>query len=522
MLERLRRQLAVDGAASVTSYTPRIWVIGDVMLDRYDIGTVERVSPEAPVPVLLLERTEERLGGAANVAQNILALGAQVALAGRIGDDEPGSSLCRILLDLGIRCSGLCKESGALTTVKKRALAGAQQLLRIDYERPGPLAAATLELMLNGLARDLPQPNLIVVSDYAKGVVGAELISTLSRRYPGVPVFVDPKGRDYSKYRGATLITPNEHEAALASGVAIRDEASLGVAAEHLAGLLPGTAILVTRGARGMSLLLPPQLAERAAGDPSTLPPLFSHGERHGERVISAPAQARRVFDVTGAGDTALAMLAVGWVSGLSWAETLHVSNVAAGLKVGKIGAVPIYLSEVLTALAHEQHSVKLIERHQLAGLHKQAKDSGQRLVFTNGCFDVLHVGHLTLLEQARRAGDLLVVAINSDDSVRRLKGPTRPVNPVSERAALLAGLECVDFVTVFSEDTPLEAILACRPDVLVKGGDYTPATIVGAREVTSWGGKVEVIPLVAGRSSSRLIEALSAPDARPSGRLAG
>jgi D-beta-D-heptose 7-phosphate kinase/D-beta-D-heptose 1-phosphate adenosyltransferase len=516
MLERVRKQLS-RGAA------PRIWVIGDVMLDRYFLGSVERVSPEAPVPVLLLERSEDKSGGAANVAQNILALGGQAALGGRLGSDEPASCLRQLLRSAGVPTSGLVSEPGAVTTVKQRALAGAQQLLRIDHERSHPLQPATIESLLDGLAADLPQPDLVLLSDYAKGVVSRELLARLRQRLPAVPIFVDPKGRDYTKYVGANLLTPNEAEAALASGVAVRDEPSLLAAAERLAAQVPGAAILVTRSARGMSLLLPTALAERRLdGDQAA--------ERPGgdaARLLSAPAQARRVFDVTGAGDTALAALAVGWGSGLLWPEILHLANVAAGIKVGKVGAVPVYLSEVLAALAHEQPSVKLIERGQLSGLRQSATANGQRLVFTNGCFDILHVGHLRLLEQSRRLGDLLVVAINSDESVRRLKGQARPVNPVDDRASLLSGLECVDFVTVFAEDTPLETILGCRPDVLVKGGDYSEQTIVGAAEVKSWGGRVEVIPLIAGRSSTRLIERLAERSAEPpsaarSGRLAG
>lgn len=483
MWERLRSRLSAKTL-------PRIWVIGDVMLDRYYMGSVARVSPEAPVPVLLLDRTEDKLGGAANVAQNILALGAQAALAGRVGADEPAASVRSLLARAGVLAAGLVEKRGAVTTVKQRALAGSQQLLRIDTERVEPFPDAEIDVLLDGLEADLPGPDLVLLSDYGKGVVSAELLQRLRRRLPKVPVFVDPKGRDYGKYRGCSLITPNELEAQLASGVTISEEVSLRQAALALRRVLPGTSILITRGARGMSLLG----AEEAEDAP----------------MLSAPAQARRVFDVTGAGDTALAALAVGWTTGLGWPEILQLANVAAGIKVGKVGAVPVALSELMAALAHEAHSIKFVERKDLPSLRHTATMSGQRLVFTNGCFDLLHIGHLRLLEQSRRMGDLLLVAINSDDSVRRLKGPTRPINGAAERAALLAGLECVDLVTVFEEDTPAEAILACRPDVLVKGGDYTEETIVGASDVRSWGGRVEVVPLVMGRSSSRLIERMA------------
>lgn len=480
MLDRLRSRLSANPL-------PRIWVIGDVMLDRYYIGSVTRVSPEAPVPVLLLERTEDKLGGVANVAQNLLALGAQSALGGRVGADEPAGIVRDLLASAGVRASGLIEKCGAITTVKQRALAGAQQLLRIDKERVEPFDGDAIEALLDGLEADLAEPDLVLLSDYAKGVVSADLLQRLRRRLPTVPVFVDPKGRDYEKYRGCNLITPNELEAQVASGISIRDDDSLRKAAKALHRVLPGTSILITRGARGMS---------------------FLDTARDGEAdLIFAPAQARRVFDVTGAGDTALAALAVGWVTGLNWPEILQIANAAAGIKVGKIGAVPVALSELLATLANEAPSVKFVEGCELSRLRRTTSSNGQRLIFTNGCFDVLHIGHLRLLEQARRMGDLLLVAINSDESVRRLKGPSRPINSAAERAALLAGLECVDLVTIFDEDTPHETILACRPDVLVKGGDYTEQSIVGAQEVRGWGGCVAIIPLVAGRSSSRLIE---------------
>jgi D-beta-D-heptose 7-phosphate kinase/D-beta-D-heptose 1-phosphate adenosyltransferase len=474
---------------------PRIWVLGDVMLDRYLVGHVERVSPEAPVPVLALLRIEDKAGGAANVAQNLIALGAEVALAGRVGDDEAASALRGVLSKAGVRTAGLLREPGAVTTVKQRALAGQQQLLRIDSERTNPIGADTQSACLTALAQELPGPQLIILSDYGKGVVTRALVEELLRLYPQTPIFVDPKGRDYSKYRGVFLITPNELEASLAAGLPISDSASLLAASERLGDQLPGTAILVTQGARGMSLRLPAS-AQGSAG-PASKPGTLIH----------SPAQARQVFDVTGAGDTALAALAVSWAAGLRWSEMLQVANVAAGIKVGQVGAVPVALSEIIAAL-HE-HEGKILGRGQLAELRQRLAQAGERLVFTNGCFDVLHIGHLRLLERSRQLGDRLLVAVNSDDSVRRLKGPSRPLNREADRAAMLAALDCVDFVTVFEEDTPKEAILKCRPDVLVKGGDYTLDTVVGAAEVQGWGGQVELIPLVAGQSSTRLIESM-------------
>ena len=434
------------------------------------------------MPVLLLEEVQDRLGGAANVAQNITALGGQVALGGIIGQDEAGARLCELLTARGIGVSGMLRRE-IVTTVKTRALAGAHQLLRIDSERKLNPTPEDIQAVLSGLQRDLPQPQVVLVSDYAKGMVTRGLIAAIRDRVGDVPIFVDPKGRDYTRYRGAALITPNEREATLAAGVEIHDDDSLRRAAQELQRQLPGATIIITRGAKGLSLFTP------------------DGAELH------APAQARRVFDVTGAGDTAIAALALFRASQLPWNETLRVANVAAGLAVGKIGASPVYLSEVLGALSHDEGGIKLVTRQALTELRRTTAKLGQKLVFTNGCFDLLHVGHLRLLRAARAMGDVLLVAVNSDDSVRRLKGPTRPVVSQEDRAALLAGLEAVDFVTLFDEDTPLEAILACQPDVLVKGGDYSPATIVGAPEVERWGGRVAVIPLVEGRSTTSMVQ---------------
>jgi D-beta-D-heptose 7-phosphate kinase/D-beta-D-heptose 1-phosphate adenosyltransferase len=479
MLERLRDLLA---------HPPRLWVIGDVMLDRYLVGSVDRVSPEAPVPVLLHRSTEDRLGGAANVAVNLGALGGLAALGGVLGSDEPGDCVLTLLQQAGVRTGGVLRPARAVTTTKQRAVCGSQQLLRIDSEQRIQLTGAEVDAILDGLWSELPEPSVILVSDYAKGVISREFMQRLFLRVGTIPVFVDPKGRDYSPYVGAAVITPNEREAALAAGVEIRDEASLREAAARLHRQLPGTAVLITQGAHGMTLL-----TEGGA------PPLHS------------PAQARRVFDVTGAGDTALATLAMMRAFGLDWPDALHVANVAAGIAVSKIGTSPVYRSELLSALSREETCVKLIERSGLAELRRTTAELGQRLVFTNGCFDILHVGHLQVLERARQLGDVLIVAVNSDASVQRLKGDSRPINVQEERAAMLAGLSCVDFVTIFEEDTPLAAILACQPDVLVKGGDYSEATIVGAPEVRAAGGRVEVVPIVQGRSTTRVLERAAA-----------
>jgi D-beta-D-heptose 7-phosphate kinase/D-beta-D-heptose 1-phosphate adenosyltransferase len=459
--------------------SPRVWVLGDVMLDRYFLGSVERVSPEAPVPVLLLEERIERGGGAANVAHNLKALGAEVVLGGSLGRDEAGAALEALMVRAGVSPSGLVRHDGP-TTTKLRAVANAQQLLRVDEDSGVRLDAAAQAEMLAGCARAIPDPELVLVSDYGKGVVSATLIPAI-RRLTQAPIYVDPKGRDYARYVGATLLTPNEREAALASGVDITDEESLHAAAVALRRIVGGAGVVITRGGKGMSALI------------------------NGGALLHARARARRIFDVTGAGDTAIAALALARVHGLSWPDALHVANVAAGIAVGRVGAVAVEAHELLGALGHEDFNAKLYDHRRLADLRRRS--AGQRLVFTNGCFDLLHAGHLRLLLEARAMGDLLLVAINSDASVRRLKGAERPIVRERERASMLAALESVDFVTVFEEDTPLEAILACRPDVLVKGGDYAVAEIVGAEEVKSWGGDVRTVPLVEGTSTTRLVE---------------
>jgi D-beta-D-heptose 7-phosphate kinase/D-beta-D-heptose 1-phosphate adenosyltransferase len=478
MLESLREKMSAP--------PPKIWVIGDIMLDRYLLGTVGRVSPEAPVPVLLLSETSSRLGGAANVAQNIVALGGQVALGGLSGSDAAGDELQTLLAEAQVGCRGVVRSPSAVTTVKQRALASGQQLLRIDREQPRACVSDEVVRIVAGLAQDLSDPDVIVLSDYNKGVITTELIAQLRMRHPNVPIFVDPKVRDVSRYTGVQLIKPNEREAALASGVEIRDEASLRQALLRIQMQLPGTRILITRGAQGMALL----------------------GEDG--QLVQAPAQARRVFDVTGAGDVAIATLAMARAWELDWPDALRVANAASGIAVGKIGAAPVYAAELASALSRDQFGLKLLRRSALPELRRTASALGQRIVFTNGCFDLLHIGHLRLLEEARAMGDLLVVAVNDDASVRRLKGKDRPINCEQDRAALLAGLEAVDFVTVFEEDTPLETVLALRPDVLVKGGDYTLEQIVGADEVLGWGGRVNIVPFVIGRSTTRIIEGIS------------
>jgi D-beta-D-heptose 7-phosphate kinase/D-beta-D-heptose 1-phosphate adenosyltransferase len=462
----------------------RVWVVGDLMLDEYLRGRVERISPEAPVPVVAVTGREGRPGGAANVAHQLARLGAQVRLAGVIGDDDAGRELVAQCGAAGIDAAAVPALAGRRTTRKLRVLGHGQQVVRLDWEEPKapPGLAATL------LARlaELPPPEVVIISDYAKGVVSAELVAPLVARMraSGVPVLVDPKSADFTHYRGATVVTPNlrELEAAARKPLDPRAPAAIAAAARQLAREAELDAIVVTLSEHGM-LVVP----------------------REGPET-PIPATRRRVFDVTGAGDTAIAVLAAGLAAGAPLADAARIANAAAGCTVSEIGAVAVERDEIVAALWHGGPPA-VLDRAALATRADGWRRAGQRVVFTNGCFDLLHAGHLDLLRRAASLGDVLVVAINSDASVRRLKGPERPLVPEGERAAMLAALDCVDAVTVFDEDTPEEAIRSVRPDVLVKGQDYRLGEVVGREFVESTGGRVELLPLVPDRSTSSLVE---------------
>jgi len=462
----------------------RVWVVGDLMLDEYLRGRVERISPEAPVPVVHVSGRERRPGGAANVAHQLARLGAKVHLAGVVGDDDAGRALVAQCGEAGIDAAAVATVPGRCTTQKLRVLGHGQQMMRLDWEEPAPppgLAAALLASL-----GALPPPEVLIVSDYAKGVVSAELVAGLVARMraAGVRSLVDPKNADFRHYRGASVVTPNlrELEAAARRRLDPRDPAAVAGAARELARTAELEAIVVTLGEHGM-LVVPRDAPE-----------------------VPIAATRRPVFDVTGAGDTAIAVLALGLAGGAALADAAAVANAAAGLTVSEIGAVAVGREEILAALS-PVGAPPVLDRAALAARAEGWRRAGKRVVFTNGCFDLLHAGHLDLLHRAAALGDVLVVAINSDASVRRLKGPERPLVSEGDRAAVLAALDAVDAVTVFDEDTPLEAIRAVRPDVLVKGQDYRLADVVGRDLVESWGGRVELLPLVPGRSTSSLVE---------------
>ncbi len=461
----------------------RVWVVGDLMLDEYVMGAVDRISPEAPVPVVRVRDTEYRLGGAANVARQAATLGAKVSLAGTVGADAAGEQLLRLCAGAGIDTRAVVELPGRATTRKLRVLGHSQQLLRLDWESAAPCPAPSTTRMVSKLAEE-PRPDAIVLSDYAKGVLTPETIAAVLPLRGAAPIVVDPKHRDFTRYRGATTITPNLRELEGAAGRSLDpdDVESIASVARRLAEEAGLDAMVVTLGDRGM-LLVP-------AGAPYT----------------AIPAAKREVYDVTGAGDTAVAVLAVSLGAQAPLLAATQIANAAAGVSVGQVGAVAVEPASIRNALAARPEG-KVLQRDALAARAASWRMAGKRVVFTNGCFDLLHSGHLSLLESAAKLGDVLVLAINSDESVRRLKGAERPLVPQAERAALLAALSFVDAVTIFDEDTPLETLKAVRPHVLVKGADYRPDQIVGRELVEAHGGRVAVVPLVPDKSTSALVE---------------
>jgi D-beta-D-heptose 7-phosphate kinase/D-beta-D-heptose 1-phosphate adenosyltransferase len=466
--------------------TRRLLVVGDVMLDRYIWGEVGRISPEAPVPVVRATHRSAQPGGAANVAMNLTRLGAQALVAGFAGGDEDGR-----LLEESLRQNGIAPlfvaSAGFPTISKLRILGGRQQMLRLDSERPEERSPYDYGRLIDLVYEHLPACHAVVLSDYAKGGLTPTICRQIvqAARRQGIPVLVDPKSADFSRYRGATTICPNLHELAAALHSTTHELEPVLTAGQALVKSLDLEFLTATLSERGIALL------------------------RSGSRFL-APSVARQVFDVSGAGDTVIAVLALSLASGLEPETAVELANVAAGIVVGKVGTVPVEKHELLAALQPQialHGEDKVLTRSQLASRAALWRAGGERIAFTNGCFDLLHIGHITLLEQARRMGDRLVVAINSDASVSALKGPARPIVGEQERARVLAALAAVDAVVVFPEATPLELIRSIQPDVLVKGGDYQIETVVGAGEVLSWGGEVRIVPTVAGYSTTRLLQ---------------
>jgi D-beta-D-heptose 7-phosphate kinase / D-beta-D-heptose 1-phosphate adenosyltransferase len=462
-----------------------VMVVGDVMLDKYIWGEVERISPEAPVPVVRTCFHEEKPGGAANVAMNLAGLGACVTLCGFVGADAENNKLESLLVDAGVEPS-LSTVPDMPTTTKLRILSAHQQMMRLDTEAREPLSTAAHEDLLSRAISVLPGVGALVLSDYAKGVltetVCQRLISHACKLH--IPVLVDPKARQFARYRRATTICPNQRELSVATGEPSTDLDKLLAAGQSMLAALQVDSMGVTLGEKGIAVLRPQSC-------------------RH------FPAEPRQVYDVSGAGDTVIAVLALAAASGMPLETAAQVANVAAGIVVSKVGTVPVQSDELLAALLKKTNAdsqEKILPLEQVIGRVGVWRAASERIVFTNGCFDILHVGHLALLQQARHKGDRLIVGLNSDASVRRVKGPPRPIVAAPDRAKILAALGVVDAVVLFDESTPLTLIAAIRPDVLVKGGDYSEEDVVGAREVRAWGGRVEIIPLLAGVSTTRLI----------------
>jgi len=467
---------------------PRVLVVGDMIIDRYVRGATDRVSPEAPIVVLMARDEEERAGGCGNVAANLAALGAEVRCVSVVGDDAAADLAARLLAAHGADDAGLVRDSSRPTIRKTRIVAQSQQLLRIDRERVGPLGAQVEERVLEAVRAALPDVDVVVLSDYGKGVLTPRVLEAVCARQRGRPrVLVDPKGRDYARYRGADLITPNRQEAELASGRVLASGAERRAAALELCALADLEAVLVTLGAEGMYCCLADGSAE-----------------------WEVPARARAVYDVTGAGDTVIAVLAFALAAGGDLESAVRLANAAAGAAVQRFGVAVLSRDDIERALGESPHaSAKIVDRGELLERVAAHRRDGLRVVLTNGCFDVLHVGHLHTLELARSHGDVLVVAVNDDASVRRLKGPARPVNALYDRLALLSGFECVSMVTPFSEDTPEALIRELTPDVLVKGADWAADRVAGQEWVERHGGRVVLVPLQEGRSTTRMLERL-------------
>lgn len=464
----------------------RVLVVGDLMLDRYWHGDTSRISPEAPVPVVRVGEIEERAGGAGNVALNVAALGANAAVIGLTGQDEAADALARTLLHHDVECH-FERLEGYPTVTKLRVLSRHQQLIRLDFEDgfPGYEPAGLLERF----ARVVGECDVVVLSDYRKGALrpAAEMIAMA--RAAGKPVLVDPKGSDFSDYAGATLITPNMSEFEAVVGVCANDD-EVVEKGERLREQLKLEALLVTRSEKGMTLL------------------------QKGAAPLHIPTRAREVFDVTGAGDTVVSVLAASLAAGRPLVESTVLANLAAGVVVGKLGTASVTVPEIRRAMREQDEMEQgMVDEDKLVALVQEAKAHGETVVMTNGCFDILHAGHVTYLEEAARLGDRLIVAVNDDASVKRLKGEERPVNTQERRMRVLAALDCVDWVVGFDEDTPTRLICRVLPDILVKGGDNDPDRIPGGECVREAGGRVQVMSYVENVSTTGIIGAIRASD---------
>ncbi|TNG93385.1 bifunctional D-glycero-beta-D-manno-heptose-7-phosphate kinase/D-glycero-beta-D-manno-heptose 1-phosphate adenylyltransferase HldE [Pasteurellaceae bacterium USgator11] len=458
----------------------KVLVLGDVMLDRYWFGATNRISPEAPVPVVRVQNNEERAGGAANVAMNIASLNVEVKLLGLTGQDEAGLALEKMLQQQRINCDFVALNTHP-TITKLRILSRHQQLLRLDFEEN--FHDVESAVLLQKLQDAIAQSGALVLSDYGKGTLNAVQQMIQVAKQANVPVLIDPKGTDFERYRGATLLTPNLSEFEAVVGHCV-DEQAIQQKGLQLIADYQLEALLVTRSEKGMTLLRP------------------------NAEPFHLPTEAKEVFDVTGAGDTVISVLATAIADGRSLEEACYLANVAAGIVVGKLGTSTVTPVELENAIHHRgETGFGIMDEVQLKSSVAEAKERGEKIVMTNGCFDILHPGHVSYLENARKLGDRLIVAVNSDESVKRLKGESRPINSLAARMAVLAGLSSVDWVVEFKEDTPQRLIGEILPDLLVKGGDYKAEEIAGSQEVWANGGDVRVLNFENGYSTSSVVK---------------
>ena len=459
-------------------------VIGDVMLDKYIFGEVNRTSPEAPVPVVEKKSESFRMGGAANVAANLIGLGIKTILSGVIGDDQNGEALKRLIKKNNISQQGLIKSTLS-TTTKTRIIAGHQQIVRVDDEDTNiSLSANQIKKILNLIIK---KPSIIILSDYAKGFLTENLTQKIIKQAKknDIPILVDPKGNDIKKYAGASILTPNKKEAFVLSNLVEPDEGLLEKQLKKICIKFDIENIAVTQGDQGIKLV-------------------------SSRKIDVIPAtKLKKVFDVSGAGDTVIATLAAGLIGKLTTHKSLELANIAAGVAIGKVGTVAIEGHEIINEIDTEQtlQIHKIISFNKLDGLIKNLRAKDLKIGFTNGCFDILHAGHVTYLEQAKNNIDFLILGLNSDSSVKKIKGAKRPVINQEDRARVLSSLEAVDAVIIFDEETPIKLIQRIKPNFLIKGSDYKLTEVVGHKEVAKWGGKVKLVELLAGRSSSNIIK---------------
>lgn len=470
--------------------TARILILGDVMLDRYVFGAVERISYEAPIPILTVQREEAMLGGAGNVARNVAALKGQAILIGMIGQDAAGAEIQHAVAQEGIQAR-LIVSFARKTTVKTRYIAAGQQLLRSDYERVEAATAAEEDQLLAELEAALKDIDIVILSDYAKGVLTDRVIAQAiaAAKRAGKPVIVDPKGRDFNRYSGADFIKPNRGELAQAAAHQPQDEADLTALCRKVLADADIGAMLLTRAGEGMTLI------------------------EKGQAPLHLPAEAQEIFDVSGAGDTVIASFSLALVVGASSSAAARLASISAGLVVSKVGTAVVHREDLQLALNRLERvnaEVKLASLAQAQDQVARWHAEGLKVGFANGCFDLIHLGHISLIDQARAACDRLIVAINSDDSVRRLKGAGRPIQTEQTRARVLASFSAIDLVVVFTEDTPVATLEVLRPDLLVKGADYSERDVVGGDLVKSWGGKILLANLVPGHSTTATLAKLS------------